>query len=74
MGFASQKETLLFRKGLELREEKCFLTRTELFLDAFKVPTLVELTVLEHALLFVLLSKVSWLSISCISLSVLSHC
>jgi hypothetical protein len=74
MGFASQKETLLFRKGLELREEKCFLTRTELFLDAVKVPTLVELTVLEHALLFVLLSKVSWLSISCISLSVLSHC
>ena len=74
MGFASQKETLLFRKGLELREEKCFLTRTDLFLDAVKVPTLVELTVLEHALLFVLLSKVSWLSISCISLSVLSHC
>jgi hypothetical protein len=74
MGFASQKDTLLFRKGLELREEKCFLTRTDLFLDAVKVPTLVELTVLEHALLFVLLSKVSWLSISCISLSVLSHC
>jgi hypothetical protein len=74
MGLESQKDTLLAMKGFEFNFETYDLSRLDLRFETLKLLRFALQVVFEHALLFVLLSNVSWLSISCISFSVFMHC